>query len=99
MSRIHELGFDIKHLLNINEGLGSGKFHTNQDADLSEKDSTTLSRSQKWFPLRSQAGLETESAFENAKADSSEGSRVQSSSRLNAGRRPVSVRTRRAQGR
>lgn len=97
VSRIHELGFDIKHRLNINEGLGSGKFHTNQDEDLSEKDST-LSRSQKWFPLRSQAGLETESAFENAKADSSEGSRVQSLYQLNAGRRPVSVRTRRAQG-
>lgn len=98
MSRIQELGFDIKHSLNINDGLDSGKFHTNQDEDLSEKDSTTLSRSQKWFPLRSQAGLKTESAFENAKAHSSEGSREQSLYQLNTGRRPVSVRTRRTQG-
>lgn len=99
MSRTHDMYVDIKHSAATNEGLGSGKGDTIQYEDPSEKDSATLPQPQKRFPLRSQAGLKTESAIGNTKAHSSEVSKVQSRYHLNAGNKPVSVRTRRAQGR
>ncbi|KAH7835533.1 hypothetical protein Vadar_027014 [Vaccinium darrowii] len=97
MSRTHDMYVDIKHSAALNEGLGSGKGYAIQYEDTSEKDSAKLPRSQKRFPFRSQAGLKTESAIGNTKAHSSEVSWVESGHNLNAGNKPVSVRTRQAQ--
>ncbi|KAH7836112.1 hypothetical protein Vadar_032842 [Vaccinium darrowii] len=99
ISRTRDKYVDIKHSAAMNEGLGSGKGDTIQYEGPSEKDSATFPRSQKRFPLRSQAGLKTESAIGNTNAHSSEVSRVLSGYNLNAGNKPVSVRTRRVQGR
>ncbi|KAI8009676.1 hypothetical protein LOK49_LG06G02749 [Camellia lanceoleosa] len=67
----------------LNEGFDSGKSCTVEDEEDLSKDSAMISRSQKKFPLRSQAGLKAESGPGYPKAE----------------KRPISVRTRRAQGR
>ncbi|CAL5396549.1 unnamed protein product [Camellia sinensis] len=83
LSRTQDSAFHMKPSLLMNESFDSGKSCTVEDEEDLSKDSAVISRSQKKFPLRSQAGLKAESGPGYPKAE----------------KRPISVRTRRAQGR
>ncbi|XP_052199607.1 uncharacterized protein LOC127806394 [Diospyros lotus] len=93
-----ESSLEMKPSFLMTEGLSSEKHNTVVDHDLHQREGSKLYRSKKRFPLTSQTGVQAEAGPGNPEAHFADRSRMQRLKYLNAEKRPISVRTRRAQG-